>query len=62
MNNIILFGVVSFINDLSSKMILPVLPLYIKQLGGAGLAVGLVSGIGESVASFLKKNNVVHVL
>ncbi|MBD3164181.1 MFS transporter [Candidatus Woesearchaeota archaeon] len=54
MDNLILLSIVSLINDFSSKMILPVLPLYIKQLGGAGLAVGLISGIGESIASFLK--------
>ena len=54
MNNIILFSVVSLINDISSKMILPVLPLYIKQIGGTGLAIGLISGLGESLASLLK--------
>jgi len=54
MNNIILLGLVSFINDISSKMILPILPLYIKQVGGAGLAIGLISGLGESVASLFK--------
>ncbi|MBD3312985.1 MFS transporter [Candidatus Woesearchaeota archaeon] len=54
MNNIWLLSIVSLINDFSSKMILPVLPLYIKQLGGAGLAIGLISGIGESIASLLK--------
>lgn len=54
MNNIILLGIVSLINDISSKMILAVLPLYIKQLGGAGVAVGLISGGGESIASLLK--------
>jgi len=54
MRTILLFSLVSLINDTASKMILPVLPLYIEQIGGAGLAVGLVSGIGESVASVLK--------
>jgi MFS family permease len=54
MRLILLLGIVSFINDTASKMILPVLPLYIQQIGGAGLAIGLVSGIGESVGSVLK--------
>jgi len=54
MDNVVFLGIVSFINDLASKMILPVLPLYIKELGGAGLAIGLISGFGESIASFLK--------
>ncbi len=52
--NIFLLGLVSFINDTSSKMILPILPMFITQLGGTGLIVGLIGGIGESVASLLK--------
>ena len=54
MNNIILLGFVSLINDLSSKIILPILPLYISQLGGTGIAIGLLSGLGESASSLLK--------
>jgi MFS family permease len=49
--NILLLGLVSFINDTSSKIILPVLPLFISDLGGGGLAVGIISGISDSVAS-----------
>ena len=52
--NIIWLGLVSFINDTSSKIILPILPLFIKEIGGAGFALGLISGLGESVASLLK--------
>ncbi|RLE42212.1 MFS transporter [Candidatus Woesearchaeota archaeon] len=52
--NIILLGLVSLINDISSKIILPLLPLYVKQIGGGGLAIGLISGLGDSVASILK--------
>lgn len=52
--NILLLGAVSFINDTSSKIILPVLPLFIAQIGGGGLAVGIISGVGDSVASLLK--------
>ena len=52
--NVLLLGIVSFINDVGSKMILPILPLFIFQVGGGGLAVGLIAGIGESVASILK--------
>ncbi|MGD8566832.1 MAG: MFS transporter [Gammaproteobacteria bacterium] len=49
--NILLLGLVSFINDTSSKIILPVLPLFIKDLGGGGLAIGIISGISDSIAS-----------
>jgi len=49
--NILLLGLVSFINDTSSKIILPVLPLFIKELGGGGMAIGIISGVSDSVAS-----------
>jgi MFS family permease len=49
--NIVLLGLVSFINDTSSKIILPVLPLFIKELGGSGMAIGIISGVSDSVAS-----------
>jgi MFS family permease len=53
-SNVILLGAVSFINDASSKIILPILPLFIAQLGGGGLAVGLTAGLGDSAASLAK--------
>ena len=53
-NNIVLLGLVSLINDTSSKLIMPILPLFITQLGGAGLAIGLVSGLSESIAAIFK--------
>ncbi len=52
--NVLLLGVVSFLNDLSSEMILPILPLFITALGGTGLIVGLIGGLQDSVSSILK--------
>lgn len=52
--NVILLGIVSFINDTSSKIIVPILPLFIAQLGGGGLAVGLTAGLSDSTASLAK--------
>ena len=52
--NILLLGIVSFLNDLSSEMILPILPMFITALGGAGLIVGLIGGLQDSIASILK--------
>lgn len=52
--NILLLGLVSFINDTSSKIILPILPLFIAQLGAGGTAIGIISGVSDSVASLLK--------
>ncbi len=52
--NILLLGLVSFLADVSSEMIMPLLPLFIASLGGAGIAIGLIGGIGDSIASILK--------
>ncbi len=52
--NVIILGIVSFLNDVSSEMIMPILPLFISALGGGGIVVGLISGIMESVSSILK--------
>ena len=52
--NILLLGLVSFLNDLSSEMIMPILPMFISALGGGGLVVGLVGGLRDSIASILK--------
>jgi len=52
--NVFLLGIVSFLNDLSSEMIMPILPMFITALGGAGLAVGLVGGFRDSISSILK--------
>ncbi|MBI5740979.1 MAG: MFS transporter [Nitrospirae bacterium] len=53
-SNIILLGVVSFLNDLSSEMIMPILPMFITSLGGSGAVVGLIGGLRDSLTSILK--------
>ncbi len=52
--NIRLLGWVSFLNDLSSEMIMPILPMFITALGGGGAAIGLIGGLRDSVAGILK--------
>lgn len=52
--NILLLGAVSLLTDLSSEMMVSVLPMYITSLGGSALAVGLTGGLGDSIASLLK--------
>ncbi len=52
--NILLLGIVSFLNDFSSEMIMPILPMFITSLGGAGFVVGLIGGLRDSTASILK--------
>src|SRR3989344_9483487 len=54
MRNIILLGFTSLFADFSSEIIVPLLPFYIKSLGGAGLVIGLISGVGDAVAAILK--------
>lgn len=54
MKNIILLGLTSLLADFSSEMIQPLLPFFIAALGGAGLAVGLVGGVGDALASLFK--------
>ena len=50
---IILLGTVSFLNDMSSEMIMPILPMLITSLGGAGIAIGLIGGIRDSISTIL---------
>ena len=52
---VIVLGLVSFLNDLSSEMITPLLPIFLTATLGAGPAiVGLVEGVAEATASLLK--------
>ncbi|MFW6134638.1 MAG: MFS transporter [Elusimicrobiota bacterium] len=52
--NILLLGMVSFLNDFSSEMIMPILPMFIRSLGGTEAVVGLVGGLRDSISSVLK--------
>ena len=54
MKNIILLGLTSLLADFSSEMIQPLMPFFITALGGAGVAVGLVGGGGDALASIFK--------
>jgi MFS family permease len=53
--NVILIGVISFLTDASSEMIVPILPLFLTEVMLAPmLIVGLLEGVAESTASILK--------
>jgi len=52
--NIFLLGLVSLLNDFSSEMILPILPMLIASFGGTGLIVGLVGGLTSGLPELLK--------
>lgn len=52
--NVLLLGLVSLLNDFSSEMILPLLPLFITSLGGAGITIGLIGGIMQGLPEIFK--------
>jgi MFS family permease len=53
--NVLATGTVSFLTDVSSEMILPVLPLFLTvTLRAPVAAVGLIEGVAESTASVLR--------
>lgn len=53
--NVVVFGFVSFLTDVSTEMIYPLLPIFLTQTLGASPAfLGLIEGFSESLCSFLK--------
>jgi MFS family permease len=52
---VILLGIASLLNDISSEMIVPVLAVFISTLpGGSPVFLGLLEGAADSLASLLK--------
>lgn len=54
MTNIILLGLTSLLNDISSEMVYPLIPFFLASLGAGPAALGLIEGFAESIASLLK--------
>jgi len=53
--NIIVLGVVSLLNDASSEMIFPLLPVFLTTVLGASTELlGLIEGVAETTAGMLK--------
>jgi MFS family permease len=53
--NVFFLGWVSFLTDVSSEMIFNVFPLFLSHVLGMGaLFIGLIEGLGDSVATILK--------
>ncbi|MBN3033661.1 MAG: MFS transporter [Candidatus Saganbacteria bacterium] len=53
--NVVWLGFVSLFNDVASEMIYPIVPLFLTvTLGAPMTVVGLIEGIAEATASFLK--------
>ncbi len=53
--NVFLLGIVSLLNDVSSEMIYPLLPIFLKQvLRASTVFIGVIEGIAETTASLLQ--------
>lgn len=53
--NVLILGLVSFLTDVSSEMIYPLLPLFVATLpGGSAAFLGLIEGAAETTAALLK--------
>lgn len=53
--NVFILGITSFLTDLSSEIVYPLVPLFLTSVLGAPFAVvGLIEGIAESTASIVK--------
>jgi MFS family permease len=51
---VLVLGWVSFLNDLASEMVTPLIPLVVAAIGAGPVALGLIEGTAEALASFLK--------
>ena len=52
--NIWLLGIASLLNDISSEIIAPILPVIIKSLGGRGVSIGVIGGVRDGLTHLLK--------
>jgi MFS family permease len=53
--NVVAIGVVSLLNDASSEIIYPLLPIFLTAgLGASAKAIGIIEGLAESISSLLK--------
>jgi MFS family permease len=51
---VVALGAVSLMNDASSEMVFPLLPLFLRSLGAPPALIGLIEGLAETTASLLK--------
>jgi MFS family permease len=52
--NVIVLGVVSLLADISSDMVMPLLPAFLVTLGAGAAWIGIVEGAAEGTAALLK--------
>lgn len=51
---ILILSVVSFLTDISSEMLYPVMPVYLKSIGFSVLIIGILEGLAEATAGLSK--------
>lgn len=49
-----IISIISLLNDFSSEMLYPIIPLYLKQIGYGTLIIGILEGLAECIAGFSK--------
>lgn len=54
MFNVVITGIVSFLTDLSTEMVYPLIPLYLAAMGAPPAVLGVIEGFAESTASILR--------
>lgn len=52
--NILILSLVSFLTDMSSEMLYPIMPLFFSGLGLSAVSIGIIEGIAEAVAGVSK--------
>jgi MFS family permease len=52
--NVVLLGVVSLLADVSSDMVMPLLPAFLVSLGAGAAYLGLIEGVAEGTSAVLK--------
>ncbi len=52
--NVFLLGFVSFLNDMSSEIILPILPFFLRGFGAGYAGIGVVGGIIDGFGNLVK--------
>jgi MFS family permease len=52
--NVVILGLVSFLNDAAAEMVVPMLPLLVTATGAGALALGFMEGVADAIAALLK--------
>ncbi len=53
-HNVVILGLVSFLNDMASEMVYPIVPIFlISVLGAPALVVGFIEGLADSFSKIL---------